>query len=95
MRSIGMTKKQLQELMIYEGVIYAALAGGIGLLLGAVLSVTLVKTLSMGTWFLRYHFTVLPAFVVSVICLVLSACISKMTDRVWNKGSIVEQLRES
>jgi len=32
---------------------------------------------------------------VSVICLLLAVCISAMTDRVWNQGSIVEQLREA
>lgn len=95
MRSIGMTKAQLRKLMIYEGAIYAVLAGIIGILSGAVLSVTLVKSLSSGTWFLKYHFTVLPAVVVSGICLLLSAYISSMTDKVWNKGSIVEQLREN
>ena len=88
-----MTKAQLRKLMIYEGAIYAVLAGIIGILSGSVLSVTLVKSLSSGTWFLKYHFTVLPAVVVSGICLLLSAYISSMTDKVWNKGSIVEQLR--
>ena len=95
MRSIGMTKKQLQKLMIYEGMIYAVLAGVIGILLGAVLSVTLVKNLSANIWYLKYQFTVLPAVIVSGICLLLSAGISAMTDKVWNKGSIVEQLREN
>lgn len=93
MRSIGMTKKQLQKLVIYEGLVYAALAGVIGILLSAGLSITLVKTLSMNTWFLKYHFTVVPAVVVSEIGLLLAAGISAMTDRVWNKGSVVEQLR--
>lgn len=94
MRSIGMTKKQLQKLVVYEGIIYAALAGVIGILLSGILSVTLVKNISLDTWFLKYHFTVTPAIAVSGICLILAAFVSAMTDRVWNKGSIVEQLRE-
>lgn len=94
MRSIGMTKKQLRTLMVYEGILYAALAGIIGILLGALLSAVLVRNLTEGLWFMKYHFTVLPAAVVSVVCILLAAGISAMTDKVWNKGSIVEQLRE-
>lgn len=94
MRSIGMTKRQVQRLVIYEGILYAILAGMLGTVLSGVLSVTLVKSLSANTWFLKYHFTVLPAVLVFGICLLLAIVVSAMTDRVWNKGSIVERLRE-
>lgn len=94
MRSIGMTKKQLKKLVVYEGLVYAALAGLAGTLLSAGVSVTLVRMLSMNTWFMKYHFTVVPAVVVSGVCLLLAAGISAGSDRLWNRGSIVEQLRE-
>ena len=42
MRSIGMTKKQLQRMMVYEGILYAALAGVIGIRISGMLSLTLV-----------------------------------------------------
>ncbi|MDE5824507.1 MAG: hypothetical protein K2H91_07485 [Lachnospiraceae bacterium] len=45
-------------------------------------------------WFMQYHFTVISAIITAVVCLMLAACISAMSDRIWNKGSIVEQLRE-
>lgn len=35
-----------------------------------------------------------PAVVTAAVCVLLAAGISAGTDRVWNKGSIVEQLRE-
>ena len=94
MRSIGMTRKQLQRLMVYEGIIYAVFSGAVGILLSGLLSATLIKNYVTGIWFMKYHFTVLPAAAVSVLCLLLAAGISAMTDRVWNEGSIVEQLRE-
>lgn len=94
MRSIGMTKKLLQRMVVYEGSLYAALAGVTGILISSVLSLTVVKGLVANMWFMRYHFTVIPAAVTAVSCLLLAACISAMTDKVWNKGSIVEQLRE-
>ncbi len=95
MRSIGMTKKQLQKLIIYEGILYALFAGAAGILCSGILSVTLVKTLARDMWFMKYHFTVLPAAVVSIICIALAACISAGTHRLWNQGSIVEQLRDA
>ena len=89
-----MTRKQLQRLMVYEGIIYAVFSGAVGILLSGLLSATLIKNYVTGIWFMKYHFTVLPAAAVSVLCLLLAAGISAMTDRVWNEGSIVEQLRE-
>lgn len=90
MRSIGMTKMQLQKMVVYEGIFYAALAGVTGILISGVLSVTLVKGMAVNMWFMQYQFTVIPAVITAVICLLLAACISAMTDKIWNKGSIVE-----
>lgn len=95
MRSIGMTKMQLKKLVVYEGIIYALFSGVIGILVSALLSFTVVKNLSVNTWYMKYHFTVVPAVIVFFIGILLSACISAGTDKIWNKGSIVEQLREA
>ena len=94
MRSIGMTKKQLRKMIVYEGMYYAVLAGVVGIAASGVLSLTLVRVLAETMWFMKYDFTVLPAILTSIICLLLAVYISAMTDKVWNKGSIVEQLRE-
>lgn len=95
MRSIGMTQKQLRKLIVYEGMYYALFAGVFGVAASAVLSLTLVRVMAEAMWYMQYEFTVVPAMVTSVICLLLAVCISMMTDKVWNKGSIVEQLREA
>ncbi|WP_095175024.1 MULTISPECIES: ABC transporter permease [Blautia] len=94
MRSIGMTRKQLKKLFVYEGIIYAVLAGMAGVAISAVVSLTLVKSFASGFWFAKYHFIILPAIVTALICLLLSVIISAVVDKVWNKGSVVEQLRE-
>ena len=94
MRSIGMTKKQLRKMIVYEGMYYAVLAGVVGIAASGVLSLTLVRVLAETMWFMKYDFTVLPAVLTSIICLLLAVYICAMTDKVWNKGSIVEQLRE-
>lgn len=94
MRSIGMSRKQLRRMMIYEGILYAALAAIIGLILSGLFSVTLIRNLTSSLWFMAYHFTLLPAAAASVFCLLLAAGISAATDKMWNKGSIVELLRK-
>jgi len=95
MRSICMTQKQLRKLVIYEGICYAILASVVGIALSAVLSLTLVRTLAENMWYMKYYFTLVPAAFTSAACLLLAVCISAMTDHIWNKGSIVEQLREA
>lgn len=95
LRSIGMTRKQLRGLVVCEGVMYAFLAGAAALLLSAVLSVLLVKNLAQGVWYMKYHFTILPAAVVCAACILLAALISAGTDRIWNRGSIIQQLRDA
>lgn len=94
MRSIGMTRKQLQRLLIYEGVSYALLAGVVSILLGGLVSLTAVRVFAEANWFTKYEFTVLPAAAAAFVCLLLAAGTSAVTDKLWNKGSAVEQLRQ-
>lgn len=94
MRSIGMTQKQLRKLFVYEGIMYAVLAGASAIVISAAVSMTLVKGLTAGLWFAKYQFIILPAVIGMLICLLLSILISGIVDKIWNKGSVVEQLRE-
>lgn len=89
MRSIGMSRRQLRRLFLYEGILYAVISGAAGVLLSAVLSLTAVKAVVSGWWFAKYALTILPASLAALVCIPAAAVI----DRVWNKGSIVEKLR--
>lgn len=93
MRSIGMSQRQLKKLFIYEGVLYALLAGAVGITASAAVSLTAVKAIVSNWWFARYSLSVLPAFEAALICSLLAAGIAWVIDRMWNKGSIVEKLR--
>lgn len=93
MRSIGMSQRQLKKLFIYEGVLYALLAGAVGITASAAVSLTAVKAIVSNWWFARYSLSVLPAFAAALICSLLAAGIAWVIDRMWNKGSIVEKLR--
>lgn len=93
MRSIGMTRKQLRKLFLCEGIFYAVLAGSVGILTSAVLSMTMVKGIMGGFWFAKYRFEIHPAVTAAAVCVILSAVIAYVIDLMWNKGSIVEKLR--
>lgn len=94
MRSIGMTNRQLRKLFVLEGVFYALLSAAAGIVLSAICSVTIVKSLSAGTWFAKYQFMAAPACAVAALGILLSAGIAYFIDRLWNHGSIVENLRQ-
>lgn len=94
MRSIGMTKKQLRKLFIYEGVFYVVLVFILATMTSGLLSATIVRGIASSFWFSKYHFTVLPAVSIAAVFIALSALISYGVDKVYNKGSIIDNLRK-
>ena len=95
MQSIGMTGRQLTQMMVCEGVYYALGGCIMGLLGSAVLNVTLVKGLLASIWYFTFRFTLLPAIVTCVVLLLLAAVIPAVVLKLFHRGSIVEQLRVS
>lgn len=93
MQSIGMTTKQLTQMMIWEGVYYAIGACIVGLILSMVLAYTVVRVLTGSIWYFTFHFTLLPAIIPCVVLLIVAAIVPVIALKVFNKGSIVEKLR--
>lgn len=93
MQSIGMTRRQLTRMMIWESVFYAIGACIAGLILSVVLAFTVVRALTGGIWYFTFHFTLVPALMVCVVLLIVAAIVPVIALKVFNKGSIVEKLR--
>lgn len=93
MRSIGMTDRQLSKMLTYEGVFYALGAVFFGLLLSVLFDMTLVRTICEGMWQFTFRMTLVPALITSTLLLLFAAAVPTVTLRLFNKGSIVEQLR--
>ena len=93
MQSIGMTARQLTKMMIYESVCYASGACLSGIAAAALLDLTLIRNLLGSMWHFTFRFTLVPAFAVSVILMIVSVIVPVLALRFFNKGSIVEQLR--
>lgn len=97
MQSIGMTSRQLRRMMVYEGIYYAAGADVIGVLISAVLAVTVLKSVlnSPSMWFFTLHVTLVPALVICVLYLILAAVIPVIVLHFFHNGTVVERLRTS
>jgi len=94
MKSIGMTGKQLNNMMIFEGVYHAVITIAITLTIGNIFSYSIVNVLAGQIWFFKYHFTVFPILIAMPILLVVSVVIPYISYKGTNHQSLVEQLRE-
>lgn len=95
MQSIGMTFRQLTNMMMLEGIYYALGACLMGFFVSAILNLTLIKSIVSTIWYFTFQFTLLPALITSMLLLVLAAIIPIAALKTFNRGSIVEQLRMS
>ncbi len=93
MQSIGMTGRQLTGMMIAESVFYAVGACLSGLLMAAILNLTLVKEILDSQWQFTFHFTLIPALLAGTVMILVSVLVPVLALRVFYKESIVEQLR--
>ena len=94
LQSIGMTKAQLQKMLIWEGVSYVGIAGAASLCIGSIFSRAILQALNKVIMFFEYRFQILP-FVVMVPILAAAAILTPLLSfRQLQKHSIVERLRE-
>lgn len=94
LQSIGMTRKQLKQMLCFEGVYYALFTGVTTILLGIICSQIVVKALCTQMWFMSYKFIVLPLVVAIPILIALGVLIPLISFTLTDKTSIVERLRE-
>ncbi|MCY6484189.1 ABC transporter permease [Clostridium aestuarii] len=95
LKSIGMTKKQLYKMLVFEGIYYALLTIAITLTIGNVFSYLVVQAIVGGIWFFTYNFTILPVLIAAPILIIVSILIPLISYKGTSNQSIVEQLREN
>ena len=95
LQSIGMTAKQIRQMLIIEGVCYTAAAGITAFVLGVLMSATIVQAIAQNLWFFSYQFTMLPLMITLPILLLIGVIIPTPVLTSVEKQSIVERLRES
>lgn len=94
LQSIGMTKKQLIQMLRLEGLYYALMTVLVSLLVGAIFSAVVVGGIVGTLWMFSYHFTLTPILIVCPILLALGVLIPVAAYHSAGRQSIVERLRE-
>ncbi len=95
MEAIGMTKKQLSRMLMLEGVYYAVGTILCSFVLGCLFSVTVIRALAGGMWFMKYQFIITPMLLIFPVLLILGAVVPKMAFCFGKKESVVERIREA
>ena len=95
MQSIGMTKRQLRTMLIYEGLYYAGGTLLASYSLGALAVGLGVRAIAAGDWTATFHFTLMPLVICTPILLALAMIIPYFCFKNVEKQSIVERLRKT
>ena len=95
LQSIGMTTKQLKNMLEFEGGFYAMATILASIVLGLIVSLGIVSPIAGSIWFCKYKFVMLPLLISMPILLLLGVIIPVIAYKATNKKSIVERLRES
>lgn len=95
LQSIGMTGKQLKQMLSCEGLYYAIMTILATLIMGTLFSVVIVRVITNSVWFFTYHFVILPMLVVYPFLIVVTMLIPILLYRQLAKSSIIERLHQN
>ncbi len=95
LQAVGMTNRQLKDMIIYEGLMYALGSAFLALVLSLVLNPLAGNALGQMFWFFSARFTILPVLLSIPVFALLGWGIPMIMYYHAGKKSIVERLRES
>lgn len=93
LQSVGMTGRQLETMLLWEGLLYTLGSGLIAGLLSAAINPLAGRLLESAYWFYSYHYTITPVLAMLPVFLLLGCAIPAVMYRQAVKQSIVERLR--
>lgn len=95
LQSIGMTGKQMKDMLICEGILYSVGSLMFSLLLMLLAGPLLARVLESMFWFYSYHITLTPIALVLPFFLLLGISLPLLCYRQISRQTIVERLREA
>lgn len=95
LQSIGMTNRQLKQMLVYEGIFFTLGSGVAALLFTLVLNGFIWKMLEKMFWFFSSRQTLLPVLAALPVFALLGWLIPFLMCRQVTKYSIVERIRET
>ena len=93
LQAVGMTGRQLKQMLVCEGLLYAGSSIVAAVCLSAVTGLVIQSVLGSMFWFFTYRFTLLPVLLVTPVFLLLGAGVPLLTYRTIARQSIVERIR--
>jgi putative ABC transport system permease protein len=94
MQSIGLTNKQLKRMLIYEGIYYIGYTAVISIMIGSLLSASVIRAFNKIVQCFEYQFSILPFVALLPVFLLVGLMVPMIAYRKSMKQSMVERLRE-
>ena len=95
LQSVGMTGKQLNIMLITEGLLFAGGTVAVTLALVVVMGPLIDRAMEGMFWFFTYRIDIMPILAVAPFFLLLGVLVPLMSYRYVAKRSVVERLREA
>ncbi|MEZ3508565.1 MAG: ABC transporter permease [Lachnospiraceae bacterium] len=95
LQSVGMTGKQLNIMLITEGLLFAGGTVAVTLALVVVMGPLIGRAMEGMFWFFTYRIDIMPILAVAPFFLLLGVLVPLMSYRYVAKRSVVERLREA
>ncbi len=92
MESIGMTPKQLKQMIVWEGIFYAGATGVLGLLVSYGIGEVAIKKILSFTWYYTFKMSLIPGMLIWICMLVIVILSSDLSMSILNKGELSDRL---
>ena len=92
-QSVGMTKRQLRQMLVDEGLLYGGITLAASYLLGALTVGFGVRMMVAGEWTATFRFTLTPLLACTPVIIAFAVLIPYLCFKNLEKQSIVERLR--
>lgn len=93
LQSVGMTGRQVKQMLMYEGIGYSALGLLCSLILSIAGSVTVVRMMGEELTYFTWHFTLTPVFLCMVPLVLITAFVPLVCYNKMAQKTVVERLR--
>ena len=95
LQAIGMTGRQLKEMLTLEGLLYTLGSLAITLFASITGAPLVGKLFGNLFWFFRYRFTITPSLIMFPVFALLGIVLPLISYHLMQKQSVVERIRES
>ena len=93
LQSVGMTGRQVKQMLIYEGIGYSILGLFGSLILSVIASLTVVRMMGAELTYFTWHFTLLPVFLCIIPLILITAIVPLICYNKMAQKTVVERLR--